>query len=75
MWDHDLVFCVDRDFCRTCPVPTMLLPGTDIPHPAATSAELEALLPGVEVVRDWRGPDHMDAQRDRVVSFLKRHTP
>ena len=75
MWDHDLVFCVDRDFVRHCPVPTILLPGTDIPHPAATSAELEALLPGVEVIRAWRGPEHMDAQRERVVSFLKRHTP
>jgi pimeloyl-ACP methyl ester carboxylesterase len=75
MWDHEFVFCVDRDFVRNCPVPTILLPGTDIPHPAATSIELEALLPGVEVIREWRGPDHMDAQRDRVVDFLKRHTP
>ena len=75
MWDPEFVFCVDRDFVRNCPVPTILLPGTDIPHPAATSTELEALLPGVEVIREWRGPDHMDAQRDRVVAFLKRHTP
>ena len=75
MWDPEFVFCVDRDFVRNCSVPTILLPGTDIPHPAATSTELEALLPGVEVIREWRGPDHMDAQRDRVVAFLKRHTP
>jgi pimeloyl-ACP methyl ester carboxylesterase len=75
MWNHDLVFCVDRAFIRRCAVPALLLPGTDIPHPAATSAELEALLPGVEVVRDWRGPDHMDNQRARVMDFLARHTP
>ena len=75
MWDHDLVFCVDRDFVRRCPVPTMLLPGTDIPHPAATSDELARLLPGVEVVHQWRGPEHMAEQRARVTAFLERHTP
>jgi hypothetical protein len=75
MWDHEFVFCVDRDFVRNCLVPTILLPGTDIPHPAATSDELERLLPGVEVVRQWRGPEHMEEQRKRVTAFLDRHTP
>ncbi len=75
MWDAGFVFSVDRDFVCHCPVPTMLLPGTDIPHPAATSDELAALLPGVEVLTHWRGPEHLDAQRDRVRAFLARHTP
>ncbi len=75
MWDHDFVFCVDRAFAKACPVPTMLLPGTDIPHPAATSAELAALLPGVEVLTEWRGPQHLAAQEAAVVDFLRRHTP
>jgi pimeloyl-ACP methyl ester carboxylesterase len=75
MWDHEFVFCVDRVFARNCPVPTLLLPGTDIPHPAATSAELAALLPGLEVVTDWRGPDDLGPQETRVVAFLKGHTP
>jgi pimeloyl-ACP methyl ester carboxylesterase len=75
MWGGDFVFGVDRDFVRNCPVPTLLLPGTDIPHPAATSAELAALLPGVEVVADWRGPDQLGPQETRVVTFLKGHTP
>jgi pimeloyl-ACP methyl ester carboxylesterase len=75
MWGKDFVFCVDRDFVRNCPVPTMLLPGTDIPHPAATSDELAKLLPGVEVLTNWRGPGHMDQQAARVIDFLERHTP
>jgi pimeloyl-ACP methyl ester carboxylesterase len=75
MWDHEFVFCVDRTFVRACPVPTFLLPGTDTPHPAATSAELAALLPGVEVLTDWRGPEHWGEQEQRVAQFLKRHTP
>lgn len=75
MWDHEFVFCVDRAFVEACSVPTFLLPGTDIPHPAATSTELAALLPGVEVLAEWRGPKHLAEQESRVVSFLKRHTP
>jgi pimeloyl-ACP methyl ester carboxylesterase len=74
MWRGDFVFSVDRDFARVCPAPTMLLPGTDVPHPAATSAELAALLPGVEVLTNWRGPDYLDQQRDHVVDFLRRRT-
>jgi pimeloyl-ACP methyl ester carboxylesterase len=74
MWDHPFVFCVDEDFVRNCPVPTFLLPGTDIPHPAATSAELAALLPGVQVLTDWRGPEFLEQQRSQVVAFLKANT-
>jgi pimeloyl-ACP methyl ester carboxylesterase len=75
MWDGGFAFSVTRDFAARCPVPTILLPGTDTPHPAVTSAELEKLLPGVEVLRDWRGPEHLAAQRDAVLAFLERHTP
>jgi len=75
MWGGDFVFCVDREFVRNCPVPTMLLPGTDIPHPAATSDELARLLPGVEIVYQWRGPEFMEEQRKRVTAFLDRHPP
>jgi pimeloyl-ACP methyl ester carboxylesterase len=75
MWDHDFVFSVDRAFVRNCPVPTMLLPGMDIPHPAVISAELAVLLPGVEVVTDWRGPECLEQQETRVMAFLKGSTP
>ena len=75
MWDHDFIFCADRAFVQACPVPTFLLPGTDIPHPAATSTELAALLPGVEVLTEWRRPQFGDQQHDRVVTFLQRYTP
>jgi hypothetical protein len=75
MWEGDFVFCVDRDFARSCPVPTFLLPGSDIPHPAGTSAELAALLPGVTVLKSWRGPEHLAAQEAAVLAFLRAHTP
>jgi hypothetical protein len=75
MWDHEFVFCVSREFCRRCTVPTFLLPGIDKPHPAVTSAELAQLLPGIEVLKDWRGPEHLNDQLRRVLAFLERHTP
>jgi pimeloyl-ACP methyl ester carboxylesterase len=75
MWDRDFVFCVDRAFVRACRIPALLMPGTDIPHPAATSTELAALLPNVEVLAGWRGPEHLAEQERRVVGFLKAHTP
>ena len=51
------------------------MPGSDTPHPAETSAALAELLPNVEVLPDWRGPEHLDEQQRRVVGFLKAHTP
>ena len=46
------------------------------PHRTTTLPDaLRDSLPGVEVVRDWRGPDHMENQRARVMDFLARHTP
>ena len=75
MWGLGFAFSVSREFCRTCPVPTMLLPGSDTPHPKATSDELAALLPGVDILQDWKGPAHLDVQLQRVRAFLAKHTP
>jgi pimeloyl-ACP methyl ester carboxylesterase len=75
MWDHEFIFCADRDLVRGCRTPSFLLPGSDTPHPAETSAELAELLPDVTVLADWRGPEHLAEQERRVVGFLKAHTP
>ena len=75
MWGGEFVYSVSRDFCPRCTVPTFLLPGTDKPHPAVTSDELKQLLPGLEVLENWRGPEHLDEQLRRVLAFVDRHTP
>jgi pimeloyl-ACP methyl ester carboxylesterase len=75
MWSSGFVFSVSRDFARHCAVPTLLLPGSDKPHPAVTSAELAELLPDVEILHDWRGPDHLAAQLGGVLAFLEKYTP
>jgi pimeloyl-ACP methyl ester carboxylesterase len=75
MWGRDFVFSVTRDFVRRCPVPCLVLPGDDTPHPAVTGAELVELLPGVEQLKAWKGPKHLDEQCERVIGFLEKHTP
>jgi hypothetical protein len=32
------------------------------------------LLPNSEMLRDWKGPEHMAAQQRTVLSFLQKHT-
>jgi len=75
LWGGDFVFAVDRDFARVCPTPTLVLPGNDTPHPAVIGLELAELLPGSERLVDWKGPDHLDQQRETVLDFLNKHTP
>ena len=36
---------------------------------------LAALLPGVEVLAEWRGPEHLAGQEASVLAFLRRRTP
>jgi len=75
MWDGDFVFSVTRDFARRCRVPCLVLPGDDTPHPAVIGAELARLLPAAELMHNWKGPDHLDEQCERVIGFLEKHTP
>jgi pimeloyl-ACP methyl ester carboxylesterase len=75
MFGGEFVFSVSRDFVRRCPTPLLLQPGTDKPHPAVTSAEIERLAPNLEVQKDWRGPAHLAESIHRVTEFLTRHTP
>jgi pimeloyl-ACP methyl ester carboxylesterase len=75
MWSGDFVFSVPRDFVRNCTTPCLVLPGNDKPHPTVTGLELAKLLPRNEMLRDWKGPDHIEAQRRTVLAFLEKHTP
>lgn len=74
LWGGDFVFCVDRGFVGRWRTPALVLPGNDRPHPAVIGQEVAELLPNAECLPDWKGPDHLDAQRDKVLEFLARHT-
>jgi pimeloyl-ACP methyl ester carboxylesterase len=75
LWQGDFVFSVSREVARRCQVPCLVLPGNDVPHPAIAGAELARLLPRCEVLDPWKGPEHLALQRERVLSFLRTHTP
>jgi pimeloyl-ACP methyl ester carboxylesterase len=75
MWSGEFVFAVSRDFVRHCHTPCLVLPGDDKPHPAVTGMELAKLLPRNEMLKNWKGPDHLAAQQKAVLAFLAKHTP
>jgi len=75
MFGGDFVFSVTRDFVRRCRVPLLVMPGDDPPHPAIAGEEIAALAPNAEVLRQWKGPDHLAKATAAVTDFLLRHTP
>jgi pimeloyl-ACP methyl ester carboxylesterase len=75
LFGGDFVFSVTRDFVAGCKTPLLLQPGSDTPHPAATSAEIARLAPDIEIQPNWRGPEHLQESIRRVAEFLRRHTP
>lgn len=75
MWNHDFVYSVDRDFVRNINLPALVMPGNDKPHPEVIGIEVADILPSAERLIDWKGPDHTESQRQRVVEFLAYHTP
>lgn len=75
MFGGDFVFSVTRDFVRRCATPLLVMPGDDPPHPQVIGEEIAALAPHCEVMRAWKGPQHLQEATARVTAFLARHTP
>jgi len=74
MFGGDFIFSVSRDFVARCEIPSLLMPGDDLVHPAEISADI-ARAPAIEVLVPWKGPERrVDAMR-RVEKFLSAHTP
>lgn len=73
MYGGDFVFCVTRDFVRSCTTPMILLCGDDLYHPAPISAEIAQLNPAIEVVRSWKTPDAAATAVKQTQAFLKKH--
>ena len=74
MLGGDFIFSVSRAFVRECAIPTLLMPGDDLVHPAEISAEL-AGAPNVEVLAPWKGVELREAAMRRVRDFLLVHQP
>ena len=75
LWGGDFVFCMSREAVPKIATPCLVLPGDDKPHPTYAGLALAELLPHAEMLRLWKGPAHLDAQRQRVLDFLAKHRP
>jgi pimeloyl-ACP methyl ester carboxylesterase len=75
MWDHEFVYCMQRDAVPKIATPSLVMPGDDKPHPAYAGLALAELLPHAEMLRQWKAPAHREAAHDRVLDFLAKHTP
>lgn len=75
MYGGDFVFNVSREFVRQCRTPMLVLMGNDLYHPSETSREIAELAPHAELVERWKEPDVVDATVERVIGFLRQHTP
>ncbi len=64
-----------KDFVRSCPAPALVLPGNYTAHPSVIGLEVAELPPNSQSLVDWKGPQHLEEQRRRVVDFLAIHTP
>ena len=70
MFGGDFMFGNTREDVTGLDAPVLLMPGTDLYHPAETSRELAQLAPRVEVFDGWRDPARLDALHTTILRFL-----
>jgi pimeloyl-ACP methyl ester carboxylesterase len=75
MFGGEFVFSVSRDFVRSCPVPLLVLPGSDAFHPRAVAVEIVDLAPEAELLEPWGGEERKPSTREKIRAFLQAHTP
>ena len=75
MFDGDFLYNVDRDFVRNCQIPMLVLMGNDLYHPQVTSREIASIAPNAELVEEWSGEELSEQTANKVVEFLKAHSP
>lgn len=75
LYAGDFVFAVTRDFVRSCPIPMLVMPGDDQPHPTVIGLEIARIAPDAQLLRDWKGPKYLANTIKVVTEFLLQHTP
>lgn len=69
------VYCADRDFVKGIKAPCLILAGNDEAHPWPISEELSQLIPGCELVKEWKTEPALTPAKAKVKAFLAKHTP
>lgn len=74
MWGRDFVVSVPVEVISGCPVPLLVLPGTDDYHPTETGREIAALAPQAALLEPWKGSPELVAEASaRAQQFLLEH--
>ena len=74
MFGGDFVFSVSQDFVRSCTIPMLVMPGSNLDHPTVIGREIASLAPDAEKLEDWRYPtDVVPGTVARIWSFLHAH--
>src|ERR687887_51958 len=73
---HGAYMSVEESFVRECPVPLLVLPGTDAFHPTALAQRLCREAPRATCLApDCRSPEKIEATKETIRRFLREHTP
>ena len=75
LYTAGFVYCADRATVAAIRTPCLVLAGADDVHPRAISDEIAALVPGCELIPEWKTGPAVEAARARVRAFLAAHTP
>jgi hypothetical protein len=77
MWpDSPPYFTVSDEWMRSCPVPQLVLPGSDPFHPTGIGRRICRDAPGARCLEpDWGTPEKVAGTVETVRAFLKEHTP
>ena len=73
MFGGDFIFSVSRDFVARCVIPSLLMPGDDLVHPAEVSADI-ARAASIETLAPWKGVALREGAMRRIGDFLSQHT-
>ncbi len=73
MWGaHGAFMSVEESFIRTCPVPLLILPGTDEFHPTAIAERICMEAPNATCLApDCRAPEKVIETREHILAFLR----
>ncbi len=69
----DFIWSVPDSAIPEIDTPLLVLRGNDEYHPSSTSERLAAEVPNATLVERWKDPDHVDAARAAVNTFLDTH--
>jgi len=74
MFGGDFLFNVSEDAAAKCPIPLLVLMGTDIYHPEVTSRRIAELAPRATLIENWKEPEHQASASEAIKTFLTEHT-